>query len=994
MTSFAFGPQRSIDGPRAALVAGVIGIALAAVPAGCGDGGGGGAGGPPAGPYDDLSLTRDLQIDGFDGTAHVARDRFGVAHVYAESIRDLYFATGYVMAHDRLPQMDILRRFGAGTVAELFGIDDDALESDFEMRMHRFRPLSEMAWAELQASTDPRDRDIVEALTAFADGVNAYNADVLAGVWQLDDRILAVFDPERFAPWSPVDSLVLGKFQAFALSYTADFVLDATDVYQTARDVFDGADPATAPDLAARAGFAADLLRFIPIDRVSTIDGFPNVDRDTGSRSNSIGASRRGSAAGRLLRRALAATADLPAPRRATRPRVPRALLRAASRTHRPAKHFGPNGLPDGLLVPHSGSNNWVVGPDHAAGSALLAGDPHLSLPNPSVFYPIHMVIPGVLDVEGGTFPGIPGVLHGTNGKVAWASTVVFHDVNDVYLEQIEPCDDGPGDCVRFNGDQVPIETWTETFRIGSLGTIFDTVTVDYERVPHHGPILPTIGDRTVIPRDTDQALSVRYTGHDVTFEIRFLWDLNRADTVADAFSALTEFRYGGQNWVFIDADGNIGWSTHADVPLRDPNAYTWNADDAPDGLAPFFVLPGDGAAEWQGMMDPRYLPHAYNPPAGYLVTANSDPVGATFDGDPFNQPIVDGRPLYLSAFYAPGLRTGRIDRLLRQRIDAGTAMTAEDMAAIQTDSDSTLGARFQPLLATAAAAVDGGDAGVTAWLATLPADRVSRLRDAAARLEAWTLRTVPAVTGTPPQADIDDSVATTIFNVWGHFFVGAALGDEVARLDWDIYKINENLTIRVALALLEEPDTFRSGLAAETGQPVLCDDLDTPEVESCTLIALQSLDRALEWLRGPDAFDGAPMDSWRWGALHTLTLEPLFPNNELNIPPPNDPDPALRRGYPRAGDNFVINRADCTWTDLDFRQDGAGPAQRMIADATGGSIRIRLAVPGGTIYDPTSPHFRDLMDTYYIPNAYFSVPFATDEIVQEGEQRWVIRGR
>ena len=955
----------------------------------------GGGGGTPEGPYDEIPLVYDLRLDGVTEPVHIARDEYGVAHIHAANSRDLHFALGYVMAHDRLPQMDILRRFGAGTVAELFGIDADALESDLEMRVHRMKPLAQAAYGELKASTDPDDKQLVAAVESFAAGVNAYVKDVNEGVWTIDNRLLSSFDPERFAAWDPVDSILLGRFQAFALSYTAPFVVDATDVYQQAQLVFDGASPN--PDHAARAGAAADLLWFEPIDTVPTIDGFPNVGTDTGTRSDSVSTARPApgngppaSATGRLLSRTFGPGAA-PTTADATRPQVPRELLRRARNTYR-HKKSGPHGL----FVPRSGSNNWVVGPEHTGGGALLAGDPHLQLPNPSIFYPVHLVIPGELDVEGSTFPGIPGVLHGHNGNVAWASTVVFHDVNDVYLEDIVPCTMATGDCVLFNGEQVRIETSKETFDVGSLGTIFESHEYTYESVPHHGHIIPTVENRQVIPRTGSQALSVRYTGQEVTHEIRFLWKLNRATNLGEAVAALEHFEYGGQNWVFIDKDDNIGWSTHSNVPVRDPNALTWDATTNPGGLAPFFVLPGKGNAEWTGYLDTRYVPHAYNPPSGYLVTANSDPVGATFDGLPLNEVTVEetgGGPLFLSSFYAPGLRTDRIDSRLQEAISNGTPITPELMGEIQTDSHSNLGDRFAPLIAAAAATLDDGThADVTAWYTSLPNRRQNRLRDAAARLNAWSYETPPAVVGSPGQDEIDDSVATTIFNAWGHYFLGHALGDEMAAIDWDIYDLNENLTIRVALALLETPEQLASGLAAATGEPILCDHLDTAEIESCQLMALQALDIALDWIESAEGLDTDVATDWRWGLLHTLTLEPLFPDTNLNIPPPNDPDPDLRNGYPRAGDNFAVNRADCTWDDLAFEQDGAGPAQRMIAMVRDGATRIRLAIPGGTVYDPESPHFRDLMDAYYIPNAYFDVPFSTAEIVERGEERWVIR--
>lgn len=931
----------------------------------------GGGGGVPSGPFDEVELTADLEFDGMEGAVHVVRDEFGIAHIHATTIGDLGFAQGYVMAHDRLPQMDILRRFGAGTLAELFGaLDADIVETDLEMRMHRMQATAELAWAELTASTDADDVQIVRMFERFADGVNAYNTDLVAGKYSLDPAISVTYDPARFRAWTPVDSLVLGRFQAFALSWTTPIEIDVTDIYQEAREVFGAAvapgEVGHDPARYARRGAAADLTRVIPIGKTATIDGFPNVDTDTGSRADG--------------------GAPAAAPASARRPRVPRSLLANARRFFASKLAKGPHAF----MVPSAGSNNWVAGPSVAGGKTLLAGDQHLSLPNPSIFYPVHLILEGGdIDVGGITFPGIPGIILGSNGRVAWSATVVFHDVNDVYLEDIHPCPTGGGDCVTFNGDEVAVETWTETINIGALGTITETKTVTYERIPHHGPIIPTIADRELVPRTESAALSVRYTGHAVTNEIRAVYDLIRAGDVNQAMTAFGNWEYGAQNFVIIDNSGNIGWTSNANVPLRDPAAYGWHPVTAPDAAAPLFVLPGDGSAEWQGFMDSRYLPHAVNPASGYLVTANSDPVGSTFDGDIFNSPMVDGRPLWVGATYAPGLRTGRIASMLDDTIAAGD-VTLEDMARIQADSTSTFGTYMKPAMV---AAFDSTRTDVADWRATVAADRLALIDAAVARLRGWSLATPPAVEGSPSAAEIADSTATTIFNVWVHFFLAAALGDEYDALGWRVHDVNENLSSRIVLALLAEPDSLNSGLSTDTGQPILCDDMTTSAViESCDVVVWRALDAAVAHLSSGDGL-GPAVDDWRWGKLHLLTLEPLFPEDALNVPPSNDPDPALADGYPRAGDNFVINRADCGWDDLEFRQDNDGPAQRFLAEAEEGSpIRVKMALPGGAIYNRESAHYRDLLDEYYIPNRHFDLPFAIPEIVTAGESRWVLR--
>src|SRR5262249_35921236 len=124
----------------------------------------------------------------------------------------------------------------------------------------------------------------------------------------------------------------------------------------------------------------------------------------------------------------------------------------------------------------------------------------------------------------------------------------------------------------------------------------------------------------------------------------------------------------------------------------------------------------------------------------------------------------------------------------------------------------------------------------------------------------------------------------------------------------------------------------------------------------------------------------GTPdVTQWAWGKIHTLTIAPLFPNSQLNLGP-----------FAKAGDMENVNRADMGWADTDFSQAADGPAQRFLAQAgLGDEISVQWALPGGVIYDSRSPHYRDLLDTYYLPHAYFAAPFDISDIVANGETRW-----
>ncbi|MBV8761425.1 MAG: penicillin acylase family protein [Deltaproteobacteria bacterium] len=911
-------------------------------------------------PFHGLKLDHEITDKNLSAPVHVARDKYGVAHISGQTVGDVAFAQGYVMAHDRLPQMDILRRFGAGTLGELFGaLDPSVIDTDLEMRVHRMKPLAEMTWATLQASTDPTDQQIVALLQRFADGVNAYATDLQAGKYDIDPNLLVSFDPARFVAWSPVDSLVLGRFQAFALSWSTPFEVDLTDLYQKLRTKFDAA-AMTSPADYARRGISKDLLWIQPVGMDPTIPGFPNVDTDTGTRSD----------AGRTRAKHHTGTASAAGPRR---PEVPQAVLDSAKKFLGIDIHDGPFGSygPHAFMRPWAGSNNWAVGPSIANGKALLATDQHLQLPNPSIFYPTHIIVKDNVDVLGVTFPGIPGVILGSNSHLAWAATVSEHDVNDVYLENITPC--GGGSCVAFNGQQVPITTFTEHIQIGALGTITSSVDATYEVVPHHGPIIPVIANHKIVPRTAAQAMSVKYTGYEPTFEIRALWNLGHAKTVDEGFKALADFTYGSQNWTMIADNQDIAWTTNAYVPWRDPRAYQWNATTNPDGLAPFFVLPGDGTAEWQGRMDSRYVPHAINPAQGYLATANADPVGATFDNDPLNQQVVDGRPLYAGVTYAPGLRESRITELIKA---TGSSATLDDMARIQHDTHSNSGSHIAPAIVAALAKVDdpsGAPSDVATYVAGLSAADKASLDQAKQILSTWTYETPTAI-----DAPSNDSSATALFNMWMHFFLVDAMWDEYAAVSFDTGRLDDNQLVRVVYGMLTNPSAFV--LSQTTQQPIVCDryPVSGPD-DSCTKMVMIAMLDALHQLAQPDSFGSANPADWRWGKLHTLTLKPLFPNHALDVGP-----------FPKAGDNFVINRADQGWDDTNFSQFGDGPAQRFLAEAAPGQpITVKWALPGGTIYDSRSPHYRDLLDNYYLPMTHFDAPYTVPEIVAAGESRW-----
>jgi hypothetical protein len=294
-------------------------------------------------------------------------------------------------------------------------------------------------------------------------------------------------------------------------------------------------------------------------------------------------------------------------------------------------------------------------------------------------------------------------------------------------------------------------------------------------------------------------------------------------------------------------------------------------------------------------------------------------------------------------------------------------------MARIQHDTHSNVGAKLTPFILTALAKVadtTGAPADVATYVAGLSAADKTALATAKDIMTAWTFET-PAEAG-------PDSTATTLFNVWMHFFLQDALYDEYAAINFDPARLDDNQIVRIVYRMLAEPSAFVQ--SATTGQPIICDQYAvTGPDDSCTKMIMVAMVDAMHHVQSSAGFNSTNPADWQWGKLHMLTLKPLFPNPALNVGP-----------FPKAGDNFVINRADQGWDDLDFSQYGDGPAQRFLAEAAPGEpIKVKWALPGGTIYDSRSPHYRDLLDNYYLPLAHYDAPYALPEIVAAGESRW-----
>jgi penicillin amidase len=890
-----------------------------------------------------IPITRTIQSPDLSATVEVVRDQWGIPHIYGSTLPDVAFAEGYVMASDRMIEMDLGRGQAEGTLAQFLGaLDSELLQSDIQMRLHHLRSTAEQAFSQLQASTDPNDKNLVKSLTSFAAGVNQWLSDVKSGKVTFPAEVQKDYPPRKALPWTEVDSIALSYLQAFELAFDADTEMTLTQIDAQGAAVFDDS---IDPTLKARKGIAKDFEILTPFDPTYTLpSGWTGFNGDNST--------------------ALYKT-------RKERRRLLSLLERGRRMVH---------GIGDDHLVSQSrGSNNFIIGPELSqTGHVLVANDTHLSLSNPPIFYLVHLVVTdpsAPVDAIGVNFPGIPGIVLGSNEHIAWGATVNNIDVTDVYQETIVPCS-GTAPCVKFNGKAVPTVPRVETFNIGIFNTITSTAKVTYYDVPQHGPIVPSF-DSTgkELPLGPTE-LSIKYTGYEPAQLLRGVLGVVTASTMEDAVKSLDrDFKYGGQNWVIGDDQGNFGWTEVIRVPRRAA------------GYAPYKVLPGDGSAEWGADMDPKYIPHAYSPKVGFLATANADPIGVTAKNNPFfGQPVVGSSPLYLGFDYDPGTRVGRITKRIQAMTAGGKKLAQSDIPSIQADIVSEYAQAFVPTFLTTASdlaaeiATPGTHPDLTAIVTAADSTAKGLVSQAHDIVAAWTsFATSSGLEEETSAADVAESQGALLHAVWLVNFKHLALDDEITKLG---VTPDDDMMKKLLAVMCNDPKSLATGLSS-TGDSVLFDDLTTTPIESKEQIAASAVFAALDYLIKTL---GSDITAWRWGTIHTLTLDYLTgTDGALNLPPTGDK--TYPSGYPRHGDDGTVDVGYHGWSLTDFTYD-EGPAIRFACEVAPGAMHPMNVIPGGETLDPNSPHYQDQM-ALWRKNQAFDLAFYAKDVLASAKQEY-----
>ncbi len=449
-----------------------------------------------------------------------------------------------------------------------------------------------------------------------------------------------------------------------------------------------------------------------------------------------------------------------------------------------------PAAAPDFAALSGGGSNAWVVsGARTASGKPLLANDPHLAPQIPSPWYEAHFECP-TLRAAGASLPGAPGLFIGHNQHIAWGITAGMADMEDTYL--VETRDEGSA--YRQDNDWLPTQVIEE--RISIKGQPADEV----ERVviTRYGPVFLWEPDgargyavRSPLLEPTDGAGAV---------------SLMHASTWAEFRAALDDWPWGSLNFVYADTAGNTGYQLTGRFPRRDGR----------DGR-----VSGDGATaadDWNGYLGIDDLPHAYNPPEGYLATAN-------------NRPTPDGVETQVQGEWPDGYRASRIVEVLA----SGKRLTVAQMSALQMDTFSHAARDLLNVVR---------DIPVTGEVAA----------GAKARLLGWDCR-VRAASG-----------EAALFEAFRRFLVRRlltpALGEQLdTYFSMRLHAIGASSTFwlrgsSATLALLQKAVSREGGA------------LNLPDASELVTGALDDALAELTERLGPDPA------TWQWGKLHLLRLQ------------------------------------------------------------------------------------------------------------------------
>ncbi len=558
------------------------------------------------------------------------------------------------------------------------------------------------------------------------------------------------------------------------------------------------------------------------------------------------------------------------------------------------------------LFVPFGmpASNNWAVAPQRTKQNAsIIANDTHLAHEHPSVWMLIHLKSPGY-DAAGAAVAGIPGIIAGYNGHIAWGMTMVMADTQDVFLEKLSVVNDQTH--YLHDGKWLPVDERRERFSVKGGPDVVRTIVHT-----RNGPLLNAALAKKLRhaalppPINTSLGLALRSALGESGRSMEAMFALNRATDMKGAFQAIRRIRSLGLNFIYGNRD-HIAWQVSGTYPLR-------------KGASGQLPVPGwTGECDWIGFVDSADHPFVKDPEAGYLGTAN-------------HRTLPPGHPLRLSSSWAGPGRAERMAALLGD----DHQHTWETSVRMQADRHDPLAAKLKDLLFRSSLSDE-----IRREVHSLPDEKKSAAGEALAILRDFGGEMAP------------ESKGAAVYGVFRHVFIHRVFADELGPED-DIAWQSLISTIQAIYGADQDH------LPGREDSP-FWDDVSTPVMETKARIIAETL---AETIAHTEKRLGKNRKTWAWGRLLTYHWRTQATRMKPMLPFWKQWAVGLMSGYtdrgpyPAGGNYDTLNVAGYRKGD-DF-DVWLIPVMRMVVDF---SLEepLFLTSCGGQSGNPASPHYDD----------------------------------
>lgn len=583
-----------------------------------------------------------------------------------------------------------------------------------------------------------------------------------------------------------------------------------------------------------------------------------------------------------------------------------------------------------GSLGSHIGSNAWAVTRRKSTtGKAILANDPHLGFMTPSRWYEVHLVCKSeTLNAAGCSLPGTPALVLGKTDKLAWGLTNVMADDCDFFLTSDTTFTELVEEIKVKNGEPVPL-----LVRLYSKNGVSGVVIPEDVRRSFQGlktELVPSLAKEK-------KAVVMQWTGFEKSDELKAMHDLLFANNWEDFRSALRHFAVPGQNFLYADTAGNIGYQPAVKIPIRlDKQGFSLrNADDS--------------LQAWHGFIPFDSLPHLFNPPSDFIVNAN-------------NKLVSDEYRYYLSALWEPPSRAERITELILEK----EQLSPSDFEAMQFDVVSPMARDLMPYLMNA-----------------ISNDTTDKHKRAIEYLKNWNYNFS------------EKEIAPTIFAQFLKQLLRNTFHDELGDDAYQNYLALINSPTRTIQRLLADSSIKLvqrdSMMVEEVIYSDWFDDVTTPDVkETRDDILRKSFHEAIEILTEK----ASPNDAnWQWGKWHTLTVRHLFGQKSndavarfFNF----ETVPSIGTATTINNGEYYFRQSDPDGKALVNLEHKVGASSRRVIDLSNPKS-FRAILPGGNSGEPASPHYNDqlplwrkgkLRDFVTNPDALQSPKFLKTELL------------